>query len=45
MLQKIGADLRITTPNPVVDSLGLKIGDELTLYIDNSRIIIEKGEK
>jgi len=44
-LQKIGASLRVTIPQPVAETLGLEAGDVLDLYVDNSHIIIEKAAK
>ena len=43
-LVKIGNSMRITIPKPIVDTLALKAGEELSLYMDDSRIIIEKAE-
>jgi AbrB family looped-hinge helix DNA binding protein len=43
-LQKIGASLRVTIPQPVAETLNLKAGDILDLYLDNSHIVIAKSD-
>ena len=41
-VMQVGSSLRITVPKQVAAHLGIKKGDMVTLYSDNSHIIMEK---
>lgn len=41
---QVGNSLKITIPKEVVNHVGLKKGDTVSMWADNSHIIIEKKE-
>jgi len=42
---KIGSSLRVTIPKQIADYLNIKEGNTLSIYADNSRIIMEREQK
>jgi AbrB family looped-hinge helix DNA binding protein len=43
-VMQVGSSLRITVPKEVAQHLKIKKGDKLTMYSDNSHVILEKKE-
>ena len=39
---QVGKSLKVTIPIEIVNHLGLKKGDKVLMYVDNSRVIVEK---
>lgn len=44
-IMQVGNSLRITIPKEVARHLNIKKGDTVELWVDNSRIIVEKMQK
>jgi AbrB family looped-hinge helix DNA binding protein len=44
-VMQVGSSLRITIPKQVATHLGLKKGDMVSMWVDNSHVIIEKKSK
>ena len=43
-VMQVGSSLRITIPKEVATHLGLKKGNMVSMWVDNSHVIIEKKE-
>jgi antitoxin component of MazEF toxin-antitoxin module len=39
---QVGNSLKVTIPKEIVNHVGLKKGDSVSMWVDNSHIIIEK---
>jgi putative addiction module antidote len=44
-VMQVGNSLRVTIPKEVAQHLKIKKGDKLTMYSDNSHVILEKKEE
>jgi len=44
-VSRAGNSIRITIPKVILDHLSLKEGDYVSMWVDNSHIIIEKKEE
>jgi len=44
-VMQVGNSLRVTIPKEVAQHLKVKKGDRLTMYSDNSHVILEKKEE
>ena len=43
-VMQVGSSLRITIPKQVATHLSLKKGDMVSMWVDNSHVVIEKKE-
>jgi AbrB family looped-hinge helix DNA binding protein len=44
-IRQSGGSAAITVPKEILRTLGWKIGDQVELYVDDHRIVIEKAKQ
>jgi len=42
-IRRSGASPAITLPNEVLEAVGLKMGDRVNIYVEKSRVVIDKA--